>query len=578
MKKILFAVLAVVMVTLLVAPSKMFAGSADTLVVYANGPSLDEVINSDTTSTGTRAHIAYKLVTTDTTYLYLGQVTVNSDITVIGVPGDDGRLPTIQPGILSDGSMPAILFVMTGEGTKGVFKNFYIYGRTVSGDGNWGKDFVLSANDINFYMDNVVVDENRGEVIAYTGTGCSFYVTNSKFRNGVYPSNWYSSVVLVSDYPTTNPADTVIMKYNTFFCINAGAAEPGVNKPTNYLEFAHNSVVYNTTFTLRMFNVAHAVIRDNIFYSTYSCAIPKSQYPFWYESFSYDIGSTISLDTMTVADDSTFNPSDAGKADWRMLTEAKRIVEVKNNVFYLPQEVSDLWTTWNSTHTGADSLYTPAWMNARTLNMFSDKTHWPGFVEEGNQVGVDPQFGSSFANILTNADGESGVGLLNYITLLRGGTISSEEWGYKKQLPTSDYWVPEWPLPELNDMQYTNASIKYATTDGLPMGDPGWFSNGYTGVEENTVNVPTEFTLYDAYPNPFNPSTTIKFNLAQANNISLKVYNTIGQLVKTVVNNEFKSQGEHSVTVNMQNFASGIYFYTLQQGNQQLSKKFVLMK
>ena len=576
MKRNLLSVFTIIMFVSLMASVKIFAAESDTLVVYASGASLDEIINSDTTSAGGQAHKAYKLVSLDTTYLYLGQITVNSDLTVIGVPGSDGRLPVIQPGILSDNSMPAILFTMTGDGTKGVFKNFYIYGRTVNGDSNWGRDFLISANDIKVYLDNIVVDENRGEVIAYMGTGCSFYVTNSKFRNGVYPTNWYSSVVLTSGYPTTNPADTVVMKYNTFFCLNAGAATPGVNKPTSYFEFAHNSVIYNTTFTLRIFNVAHASIRDNIFYSPYSCAIPKKQYPFWYESFSYDIGSTISIDTMTVSDDSTFNPTDAGKENWRMLTEAKRIVEVKNNVFYMPKEVTDLWTEWNQTHTGDDSLYTPDWMNARTLNMFSDKEHWPGFVEENNLIGVDPGFGASFANVLDNANGDLGVGLLDYITLLRGGTISSEEWGYKKQLPTSDYWIPAWPLPESQDMQYTNSTVKNGSTDGLPIGDPNWFG-GITDIEDVADQVPTEFVLQQNYPNPFNPTTNIMFSIPQNEIVKIKVFNILGQEVQELVNKQM-SAGLHKVEFDASHLTSGVYIYSIQAGHFSSTKKMLLIK
>ncbi len=268
---------------------------------------------------------------------------------------------------------------------------------------------------------------------------------------------------------------------------------------------------------------------------------------------------------MNVKSDSTFDPEDAGKPNWRMLAEAKRTVQVENNDWYEPAAITNLWTEWDDSAKGPDSLYTPTWMNSRTTHMFNDKTDWPGFSESGNMIGGNPGYGSSFANVLTGG-GSYGVGLLKYFTLIRTAQSPTIGWGYQIQsIPGgAANWIPYWPLPESADMQYTNAAVKDASTDGKPLGDPGWFTGGYTGVAQKSPSVPTEFTLSNNYPNPFNPSTVIKVGLNRGGIMSLKVYDVLGQLVK-VVDRGYKGPGVYTYDVDMNKFSSGVYFYTLRQ-------------
>jgi hypothetical protein len=99
-----------------------------------------------------------------------------------------------------------------------------------------------------------------------------------------------------------------------------------------------------------------------------------------------------------------------------------------------------------------------------------------------------------------------------------------------------------------------------------------------TGISKQLSSVPTQFELSNNYPNPFNPSTNIKFSLVQSGNVSLKIYNVLGELVKTLINNEYKNRGDYIYQVTMNNLASGVYFYTLTQGSQQITKKMILLK
>ncbi len=99
-----------------------------------------------------------------------------------------------------------------------------------------------------------------------------------------------------------------------------------------------------------------------------------------------------------------------------------------------------------------------------------------------------------------------------------------------------------------------------------------------TGVTESGVSKPLTFDLSQNYPNPFNPSTNIKYSVSKSGLVSLKVYNSLGQLVRTLVNNVYQSKGDYQMNVNMDNLSSGVYFYRLEEGNNALTKKMVLLK
>jgi hypothetical protein len=103
-------------------------------------------------------------------------------------------------------------------------------------------------------------------------------------------------------------------------------------------------------------------------------------------------------------------------------------------------------------------------------------------------------------------------------------------------------------------------------------------NNVVSGIKEVAKQSPRQFTLSDAYPNPFNPSTNIKYSVEQSGMVSLKIYNVMGQLVQTVLDNVYRNEGDYNISITMDKFTSGIYFYTLIQGKQQITKKMVLMK
>lgn len=552
----------------------VLANGKDTLVVYASNESLDVIINNDQSSDN--PHEVYKLVTTDTSYIFLDPVTIKTDVTIIGQLGPDNRPPSIQPAVRTDGSISTFLFILAGDNTICNFKNLYFIGLATDGtrysnSNGEGALINVTGQKVKLYVDNVIFDEWPDNEISYEGNDCSFFITNCKFRNGIHPTQWYSGEALRNRFNTAS-TDSIVMRNNTIFAINAYAACPVTANYINYFEFVHNSVIMTFMNPFWIFNVTKAKINDNLFYGTWAGGETEDEYKgYWNQLLSLARGSIIDLDTLSLDNAKHLEPNTTERPAWA--AEAKREIEVKNNNFYMPQAVLNYLNAWNDTSTHPVNI--PEFMNDRTRNMFADDTHWPGLTESDN-LNLDPGFGPSIDKIVLENQG-NGVGLAKYFYLIRTNTAQTEYYGYQIQSVTGDNWIPNWPLPEMTDMQYTNSTLLTGGTDGRPIGDPGWFTGGYTDVEIKGA-LPNEFKLYQAYPNPFNPSTNIRFSLQQSGIVSLKVYNLVGQLVKTIIDNEYLNAGEHSYKVVMNEFSSGVYFYSLTQGDQQITKKMVLIK
>jgi hypothetical protein len=88
---------------------------------------------------------------------------------------------------------------------------------------------------------------------------------------------------------------------------------------------------------------------------------------------------------------------------------------------------------------------------------------------------------------------------------------------------------------------------------------------------------PKTFSLKQAYPNPFNTSTMIRYDIPEACTVSLKIFDLLGREIDELVSG-IKEQGEYIASWNASSFASGVYFYRLQAGTYSDVKKLLLMK
>jgi hypothetical protein len=98
-----------------------------------------------------------------------------------------------------------------------------------------------------------------------------------------------------------------------------------------------------------------------------------------------------------------------------------------------------------------------------------------------------------------------------------------------------------------------------------------------TAVQHTNSGIPENFLLSQNYPNPFNPSTTIEFAIPQASYVSLKVYNILGQEVKTLISG-FKDAGLHKINFDAKELNSGIYIYKIEANGLTQTRKMTLIK
>ncbi len=143
----------------------------------------------------------------------------------------------------------------------------------------------------------------------------------------------------------------------------------------------------------------------------------------------------------------------------------------------------------------------------------------------------------------------------------------------------------------INPTQVNSEIVDFVISDGINknentfyfFGAKNWrssvgiYKNNLTSVSQNsTLQLPAKFNL-NAYPNPFNPTTTIIYSIPQKTHVQIIVYDALGKEIATLVNKE-QTSGNHKVVFNASQLASGVYFYTLHSSNLLKTKKLVLIK
>ncbi|MDZ7681751.1 MAG: T9SS type A sorting domain-containing protein [Fodinibius sp.] len=106
----------------------------------------------------------------------------------------------------------------------------------------------------------------------------------------------------------------------------------------------------------------------------------------------------------------------------------------------------------------------------------------------------------------------------------------------------------------------------------LLMGDTSFIK------EQQDEFLPEQIDIKPNYPNPFNPSTTLRFELPEQTEVRLQVFNVLGQRVRTLINNEVREAGVHTITFDGSRQASGMYFAVFEVGDRRFVQKMMLIK
>ncbi len=279
--------------------------------------------------------------------------------------------------------------------------------------------------------------------------------------------------------------------------------------------------------------------------------------------------------------DSTFNAN-------------KKNFYADKNLVYWDPSLSDIISTLNTNKVDGSTQWVSQMiiMNSRTDSLFMDKTNYP-LLTNGKWYNQLPTFANTDVLFTTQ------------LQVIHDYAIACVDTSYGTPMPSwrqasdpeaSNFIYADWPIPI--DLSYTDSNLMTAGINGYPLGDLNWFPSANAtwssqadmsyvdSVLDGTKKIdavksvneqPHKFELQQNYPNPFNPTTSISFTLPHSGNVSLKVYNIIGEEVATLVNG-FKTAQTYHVTFNATNLASGVYIYQIKFGNQAISKKMVLMK
>lgn len=532
-------------------PAVAAVGSSDTLVVPTTvdgdaTTALRLTIMGDTSAAGVRQHSVYKLTRGEIYYL---DATLSFDFDIVLVADGDGsnstKPPVIAPAILSDGSTIDDYFHLYKNGT---FKNIYFtHIRPDTSGYNWGAALSVESDSTKLVADNCVFD---GFVYAVMNSAyfTNARVTNCEVRNGLHPTSWFAGSFFFSAIKTQ--CDSLVLVNNTFF--NTGAYFLVLEEPWNFVRIEHNTVFTNHVNPFYTPWLLNARVKSNVFFGTLAEGQRQEEIVGGWFDWDSQPSSTISYDTL---------PSSYG------VSEADRFIHVDNNAYYWPSGMTSYWAA-------RDTLTAPVWMNSRTSNMFSDNTTWASF-EQSNNVNVDPSFSSGLVDTIVTA-------LMSYVDMTRLNTLS--DWCHYYN-PNNDLFNTPWPLPE--NLSYSNTTLQTAGHDGYAVGDLNWFptqkaawlaAGGSDAVEETGKgDVAATYSLSQNYPNPFNPSTQITFTVSKQSQVSLRVFNVLGQEVASLVNGTMTA-GNYTVTFNAGKLASGMYFYRLDAGNFSSVKKMMLLK
>jgi len=574
----------------------------DTLLVAweATPGHLENTIGADTTATGEQAHHVY-LLEAGKTYLMLTEMNLNHDLNITGQVPAAGQYPaTIQPMPGSDG---ALGFTNWPNG------NFQVYGdaeltlRNLLFNGTAVDQSAVLASLCNsrgefnkIVIDHVVISNYDLWVHSSLGQRADFHMTNSvaKAFTG-YPNGQFFGGLVWGGGSWMGTYDTLIMENNTFNHIQGEAI-------VIYSDVDHGRIDHNTFANVVMGAIWYRGqnnlwVRNNLFYNT------KSHMQSTYDISGWGVWHPGGQGQMSVMPDYTKADTTVRNPDGQVWNHMNRNIKYYNNVWWHSSELTTAMTTtqpweWEVITTEIDTTVTPpdttttTSMQGDTMLALELQSKWYGDstaitlaqdrgVMEMNNWNVDPGLNLDPGYITRQLERT-----MDFRDNLASDTapFDTRFWQYEHD---NDYVNVEWPMHI--DMSYDpNSAAATASTTGGPVGDPKWMMPGSYWIlgthddDHNTSALPNKFSLKQNYPNPFNPSTDISFTLDKKADVSLTVYNMLGQKVRTLVSGT-KNAGTHTFKWDGRDnsakaVSAGVYMYTLSDGTSTITKKMALMK
>jgi hypothetical protein len=543
--------------------------SAPTTTTYLN-----EIIMGDTTATGARKDtLRVYVLQRGGTWFFNG--TIQNAGWALDVEADtgSGEKPKIY-NLYQSGSNPASIAYATipAEGNV-TLKNLFIDG-ILDLQSGYGETYGYPAMIISYSVAGFVIDI---EGCVFVNTGQSVVATYASQKKVTLKDNIFA---IVGEPPTfdtgcgrvldlrNTSCDSVIIENNTMMngIDRVVRHLSSVGRLNNFI-FQHNTVYeYGGSYGLISLGaVGNSVtIKDNLLVDPMAFGADTSSLRQWdfREAGEYDANGKVIMSWILNQSAKTDTVSGKVTTTW----------DIANNYWHVTPQIQAAY----------DSIKSAGWMpNLWAGRHTTDQIK--SYIKDTTKAFIEMS-SFSFSNKVPAP--MVGTVIWHFTPLSLGGAGGDNSGGtyvdYERHLGV--YY-----LDTLN-LSYPSAYAAYTGgTSGLPVGDLNWFPakkaiwEGLTDVKVNQVtNVPTKFALSNAYPNPFNPSTTIKFDISKASNVKLSVFNILGQKIITLVNNNMKA-GSYNVVWDGKDglgktVSSGIYLYRLESGSFSATKKMILMK
>ncbi|MCK9279504.1 MAG: T9SS type A sorting domain-containing protein [Melioribacteraceae bacterium] len=380
----------------------------------------------------------------------------------------------------------------------------------------------MSSDGITLVVKDCQLDRDQQSAIRVDAKKTKIFITNSIISN-IGEMKSADNGRGVDD--RGNAIDTLVLENNTFYNLTSRILRDG-GGIINYVRINHNTVVNIAQRGVTIGEAIEAHITNNIFYN---CGFLGNE--------ATNLTPNEVIETSPLGTDYTSQG-------------IKQILEIKNNNFYLSPELSSAYPA---------GYVAQAFMDSVAL----------AFVAEN---------GTAASNLNESVKFETAAPIPAYVMVDFYDAAVTEKPDMNKGGGSPEYGGTQMPF----NFGYPSSSVLFtAGTSNQPIGALTYFGIP-VGVKSNAAQLPEGYELFTNYPNPFNPTTNIKYALPTKDFVKLSIYNMLGQKVATLVN-ELQESGLYTATWNGRadngmSVSSGIYIYKLDAGNFSVSKKMMLVK
>ena len=551
---------------------------------------MESFIHGDTTSTGEQAHDVYVLEA-NKVYLQLSEVNMNSSMELVGAEYADGEHPaTVQPIAGDDGNLQFTGWPQNHVKTHGhsqtyalrnILFNGVAAGQTASLFGvlsTYGENNTVVADHVTSVHHNIITYFNFGTAQRLHVTNCTA-VQFTSYGGGM----WWGGFLWGGGGGWTGTWKEVLVENNTVegtmgqvFVIYDNGVIPGYNP----IRVNHNTFVNITDWVKFYRHGNNTRFTNNLFVNTVSTGQTRN---------SHGQGSTLNWPgghgKMATLSQGECTDSTLLARGW-CWDNNNRNIHYNNNVFHDTPEAQTMFTMdpwcWDVTDTNdVVTTYCDTMIENQTRWMDdSTEAQMANGVSEADNVEA-PSLGFNMPAVYFETHFARNLDWLDN----KVHDDHPDSWWLHQN--DDDWNVVEWPLPM--DFTYSTSSVAYTASEwGLPAGDLNHWPEALAqwGTLSNDMDdaivAPSEFTLAQNYPNPFNPTTEISFSMENAADVSLTVFNMLGQKVRVLENASLEA-GTHSYKWDGrdelgQSVSTGVYLYTVTDGSRSITKKMALMK